>query len=103
MKYFNFLLENEINFTKDETGNYIALVKVLNPQYYAEKEKHRNNGNLSMRFEDADHQEDKSFTKARSSSQQNKVSAKKLSKKAKTPVFEKTEKKKVNLKKLKFF
>ena len=35
MKYFNFLLENEINFTKDENGDYIALIKILNPQFYS--------------------------------------------------------------------
>jgi hypothetical protein len=34
VKYFQFLLDNEINFTKDDQGNYIALVKVLNPQFY---------------------------------------------------------------------
>lgn len=38
MKYFNFLLENEINFTRDESGHYVALVKVLNPQFFGEKE-----------------------------------------------------------------
>lgn len=34
IKYFNFLLENDINFSRDESGNYVALVKVLNPAYY---------------------------------------------------------------------
>jgi hypothetical protein len=34
MKYFNFLLENEIGFTRDENGYYVALVKVLNPAFY---------------------------------------------------------------------
>ena len=34
VKYFQFLLDNDINFTKDDKGNYIALVKVLNPQFY---------------------------------------------------------------------
>jgi len=34
IKYFNFLLENEINFARDESGDYIALVKILNPQFY---------------------------------------------------------------------
>lgn len=34
MKYFNFLLENDINFSRDEAGNYVALVKVLNPAFY---------------------------------------------------------------------
>lgn len=39
MKYFNFLLENEINFTRDDNGYYVALIKVLNPAYYGnEKE-----------------------------------------------------------------
>ncbi len=39
MKYFNFLLENDITFKQDETGNYTALVKVFNPEYYQKKEK----------------------------------------------------------------
>ena len=34
IKYFNFLLENDINFSRDESGNYVALVKVLNPAFY---------------------------------------------------------------------
>lgn len=34
VKYFQFLLDNDINFSKDDQGNYIALVKVLNPQFY---------------------------------------------------------------------
>ena len=34
IKYFNFLLENDINFSRDEQGNYVALVKVLNPAFY---------------------------------------------------------------------
>lgn len=34
VKYFNFLLENDINFSRDEAGNYVALVKVLNPAFY---------------------------------------------------------------------
>ena len=34
IKYFNFLLENDINFSRDEAGNYVALVKVLNPAFY---------------------------------------------------------------------
>ena len=34
LKYFQFLIENDINFSKDEEGNYIALIKVLNPQFY---------------------------------------------------------------------
>ena len=45
MKYFNFLLENDINFKIDETGNYTALVKVFNPEYFKEKEKAKNNPN----------------------------------------------------------
>ena len=28
------MLENDINFSRDESGNYVALVKVLNPAYY---------------------------------------------------------------------
>lgn len=42
MKYFNFLLENDINFKLDETGNYTALVKVFNPEYYKDKENAKN-------------------------------------------------------------
>lgn len=44
MKYFNFLLENDINFSRDEAGNYVALVKVLNPAFYggANPEQQRN-------------------------------------------------------------
>ncbi len=33
LKYFQFLLENDINFSKDERGNYVALIKVLNPNF----------------------------------------------------------------------
>jgi hypothetical protein len=43
MKYFNFLLENDITFKQDETGNYTALVKVFNPEYVQQKENSRNN------------------------------------------------------------
>ncbi len=43
MKYFNFLLENDINFKIDETGNYTALVKVFNPEYYKNKENSNSN------------------------------------------------------------
>ena len=28
------MLENDINFSRDESGNYVALVKVLNPAFY---------------------------------------------------------------------
>lgn len=38
VKYFQFLIDNDINFTKDEQGNYVALVKVLNPQFYGDVE-----------------------------------------------------------------
>jgi hypothetical protein len=95
MKYFNFLLENEINFNKDESGNYVALVKVLNPQYYAEKEKHRNNSNLTAHFEENDAKEGKSNNKGRSSSQQMKSSKKNGKKYNKNTDFEKTEVKRV--------
>ncbi len=43
MKYFNFLLENDITFKLDETGNYTALVKVFNPEHFKQKENERNN------------------------------------------------------------
>lgn len=95
MKYFNFLLENEINFSKDESGNYVALVKVLNPQYYAEKEKHRNNSNLSAHFEENEGKEDKSLNKGRSSSQQMKNSKKYGKRYNKNSDFEKPEVKRV--------
>lgn len=51
MKYFNFLLENDINFKRDETGNFTALVKVFNPEYYKEKEKLKNSQNKNKHFE----------------------------------------------------
>ena len=95
MKYFNFLLENEINFSKDESGNYVALVKVLNPQYYAEKEKHRNNSNISAHFEENDAKEEKLLNKGRSSSQQMKNSKKNGKRNNKNFDFEKTEVKRV--------
>ena len=51
MKYFNFLLENDINFKRDETGNYTALVKVFNPEYFKEKEKIKENDNKKSHYE----------------------------------------------------
>lgn len=51
MKYFNFLLENDINFKRDETGNYTALVKVFNPEYFKEKEKTKTNDTKKNNFE----------------------------------------------------
>lgn len=39
MKYFNFLLENDITFKQDETGNYTALVKVFNPEYKQKRDR----------------------------------------------------------------
>ena len=94
MKYFNFLLENEINFNKDENGNYVALVKVLNPLYYAEKEKHRNNTNLASHFEE--NENDEKLSKNRSASQQSKFNLKKTGKN-KNSAFEKPEIKRVNI------
>ena len=44
IKYFNFLLENDINFSRDESGNYVALVKVLNPAFYGGAD---NNANVN--------------------------------------------------------
>lgn len=38
VKYFQFLIENDVNFTKDEKGNYIAMIKVLNPSFYKDVE-----------------------------------------------------------------
>lgn len=63
VKYFNFLLENEINFTRDETGHYVALVKVLNPQFFGEKEKKNESANDFLKVEE------KAVQKPRSSSQ----------------------------------
>ena len=51
IKYFNFLLENEINFTRDETGNYVALVKVLNPAFYGGTGSNVNQSQKSLRQE----------------------------------------------------
>lgn len=54
VKYFQFLIENDINFTKDERGNYIALIKVLNPQFYGDvevqQEKMKAEGKNAMNF-----------------------------------------------------
>ena len=49
IKYFNFLLENDINFSRDEQGNYVALVKVLNPAFYGgqEQQQNTNTGNIN--------------------------------------------------------
>jgi hypothetical protein len=55
MKYFQFLLENDINFTRDESGSYTALVKILNPNFYGETATGntlQNNVNTKNRFED---------------------------------------------------
>ena len=51
MKYFNFLLENDINFKRDETGNFTALVKVFNPEYFKDKEKSNNKETKKSNFE----------------------------------------------------
>lgn len=105
MKYFNFLLENEINFTRDETGHYVALVKVLNPQFYGEQQKEVQNKQ--------DYTKDKlnldplsnNYEKPRSSSQINRDPKSKLTGKnnlrskspigGKNPLFEKATEKKV--------
>lgn len=42
-KYFNFLLENDINFSQDENGNYLALIKILNPAFYSGDDQKANN------------------------------------------------------------
>ena len=44
IKYFELLLENDIKFSKDTKGNYVALVKLLNPSFYNED---KNNINTS--------------------------------------------------------
>ena len=46
IKYFNFLLENDINFSRDESGNYVALVKVLNPAFYGGADTNVNSNTL---------------------------------------------------------
>ena len=51
IKYFNFLLENEINFTRDETGNYVVLVKVLNPAFYGGTSSNVNQSQKNIRQE----------------------------------------------------
>jgi hypothetical protein len=88
MKYFQFLLENDINFTRDESGNYIALIKVLNPNFYGETGTASTvpfNVNTKHRFEDVRTVQDE--IKPRSSSQ------KIRSKIKETPKVEKVEKK----------
>jgi hypothetical protein len=71
MKYFKFLLENDINFTRDENGYYVALVKVLNPNFYGGESKPKDSKNLSRgRFEDPNTSQDEmSEVKPRSGSQ----------------------------------
>ena len=49
IKYFNFLLENDINFSRDESGNYVALVKVLNPAFYGGADTNINSNNLAKK------------------------------------------------------
>jgi hypothetical protein len=61
------LLENEINFTRDENGFYVALVKLLNPAFYGKGVE--NNTQVSQ-FEKAGSIE--AEAKPRSSSQVNK-------------------------------
>ena len=53
MKYFNFLLENDITFKEDETGNYTALVKVFNPEYYQQKGNSKNNTDKNILHSEA--------------------------------------------------
>ncbi len=47
VKYFQFLIENDINFTKDDNGNYVALIKVLNPSAYS-KDLNNEKANLKL-------------------------------------------------------
>jgi hypothetical protein len=72
MKYFKFLVENEINFTRDENGYYIALVKVLNPNFYNEASQSKRADH--PKFEDPI--EEVSEAKPRSSSQTSRIHTK---------------------------
>ena len=95
MKYFNFLLENDINFKRDETGNYTALVKVFNPEYFKEKEKAKNNDSKKNNFEILENSKSE-YKSQRFNSAQVKISNIKEDKK---PKFEKEpSKKRVNKK-----
>jgi hypothetical protein len=73
MKYFNFLIENDINFTRDESGHYVAVVKVLNPTFF-DKEKKSEEKRIEMKdtFTNFQKEESKLSEKPRSSSQINK-------------------------------
>jgi hypothetical protein len=81
MKYFKFLIENDINFTRDENGYYVALVKVLNPNFYGGELKNAKESNTKLnksKFEDVaniSQQDEPMDAKPRSSSQVNKKHA----------------------------
>jgi hypothetical protein len=69
-KYFKFLVENDINFTRDENGCYIALVKVLNPNFYGGELKTVKEKKSRPRFEEpVETREEVIKAKPRSSSQ----------------------------------
>ena len=60
IKYFNFLLENDINFSRDESGDYVALVKVLNPAFYGGVQ---NNSKVNIINKDKDKDKSKANSK----------------------------------------
>ena len=71
IKYFNFLLENDINFSRDESGNYVALVKVLNPAFYGGADAGANPNMTSTKKEDTKVRADKNKSGARKSMPKN--------------------------------
>ena len=77
IKYFNFLLENDINFSRDESGNYIALVKVLNPAFYGGPQNNVNKANLKPK--EKSKKESKAFTNEKDFKNVNKSQPKKVS------------------------
>jgi len=79
MKYFQFLLENDINFTRDDNGHYIALVKVLNPNFYGDTANNTVQNTLNFkqsRFEEKKDSNNDVDYKPRSSSQVSKKTQK---------------------------
>jgi hypothetical protein len=70
MKYFNFLIENDINFSRDESGDYAAVVKVLNPTFFEKEQKEIEKQNeMKDTFTNFQKEESKINEKPRSSSQ----------------------------------
>ncbi len=84
-KYFNFLLENDINFSRDENGYYVALVKLLNPAFYGKSPENNSLYNISSGFE-KNQKEEKTGFKPRSSSQKGRIINKLTNHRSKSPV-----------------